>query len=347
MAVIKADAYGHGATPIANVLLQEGFTHFMVATLSEAMRLRTNGLKAPILVGTPPLPANLPLYSAQEFHVSVSTPEAGHAIIAAGRQGLPLNVHIKLDTGMGRLGLSIQEAAHIAQAIQPIASIELTGIWTHLATASDEDTAYAREQVHAFYAFVDRQESFHGITHVGNSSSLLHPAGYLPKTPRSMYRVGGALLGMSAQVRHLQGTGIAPILTFTAWVLAVKNLEAGDSVSYGRTWKAAQATRIAVIGAGYADGYPGTLFPGTGKHPAAVAINGDPYPVIGNVCMDMFMVEMTHVPPGSHVKAGDEVILFGKGGPDIQTVALQAGRKPYEICCGLSQRVPRIYQDYR
>ena len=341
MAVVKANAYGHGVLEVTRVLLEERYNYFLVATLPEALHLRANGVDANILVSMPPLPGNLTVYSAEQLDVSVSTQEVFDAIEAAGESGLPLRVHVKIDTGMSRLGLSPTFIHTYIKRIAAHPSIQVRGIWTHLATAGEADTSFAKQQIREAQALLNRLPGFDGYFHVGNSSSLLHNSSYLPPQPESMYRIGGALLGMTSFRAQAQMLGIHTLLTFKSYVLTVKEIRAGETVSYGRTWTATKKTRIAVIGAGYGDGYPGTTFPGSGTSvdTPRVKIKGHYVPIVGRVCMDMFMVDVGELA----IEPGDEVILFGKGGPEIQEVAQHANRKAYEICCGISHRVVRCY----
>ena len=344
MAVVKSNAYGHGVLPVVQTLLNEGYNQFMVATLSEALHLRACNIHAPILVAMPPLGANLPLYAQENLLVSVSSEEVCREVLEYARGGgSPIKVHVKLDTGMHRLGLSEQAAFVFMDAIGRYPHINVQGIWTHLATAGASNTTYARKQISSVQTFLNSLNAFDGIVHIGNSSSLIHEQGYLPPMQNTMYRVGGGLLGISALPDRARQIGLQPIMTLKSHVLAVKPIAAGDSVSYGRNWIAPADTRIAVVGSGYADGYPCTPPKKAKASSRYVVIHGRRYPVIGSVCMDMFMVDLgltaQHIP----VQPGDEVILFGSGGPHISEVARETGKKAYEISCSISQRVVRDY----
>ncbi|MBX2820049.1 MAG: alanine racemase [Rhodothermaceae bacterium] len=343
MAVVKANAYGHGAIPVAKTLLEEGFNSFLVATLSEALFLRENGIHAPILIAMPPLGANLPVYTREHFMVSVSSDEVCEEVLAYAETGQKLQLHVKLDTGMNRLGLSPDRAHSFISQIMHHPSLELQGIWTHLATAGQEDTAFARQQISSARAFTNQIHGFSGSFHVGNSSSLIHPDHYLDSKERTMYRVGGGLLGISAMPQRAREIGLVPIMTLKSHVLTVKSVSAGESVSYGRRWTAPKDTRIAVVGAGYADGYPSTCLQDESIPKRQVTIRGRRYPVVGSICMDMFMVDLGSEPAEATIKSGDEVILFGAGGPNIDELAQLTGRKAYEISCSISQRVVRTY----
>jgi len=343
MAVVKANAYGHGAAPIAKTLLEEGFKSFMVASLSEALFLRESGIRAPILIAMPPLGANLPVYTRENFMVSVSSEEVCEEVLGYAKTGRKLHLHVKVDTGMNRLGLSPDRARAFISQLDQYPLLELQGIWTHLATAGHKDTAFARQQISSARAFTNQIEGFSGYFHVGNSSSLIHPDHYLDPTERNMYRVGGGLLGISAMPKRAREVGLVPIMTLKSHVLTVKSVSAGETVSYGRRWTAPRDTRIAVVGAGYADGYPSTYLKGESISELQVAIQGRRYPVAGSICMDMFMVDLGNEPAELSIKSGEEVILFGEGGPNIDELAQLTGRKAYEISCSISQRVVRTY----
>lgn len=342
MGVVKANAYGHGAVPVARVLLDAGIRHFMVATMPEAIQLREHGIEAPILVGTPPLAGNLKYYSEQNFHVSISSAESASAVLSFAAAGHPLSVHVKIDTGMNRLGLREHEAGRVLTALREIAHFDLYGIWTHLATASVSDTQFARQQLQQLYSVAECQPSFQGYIHAGNSGALLHPETYAPRTDRSLFRLGGSLLGISSIPAETPPPVPLPIMTMISRVLAVKPIRRGETVSYGRTWEAPCDTFIATVGAGYGDGYPGTHRVDGSEEISGVSVHGYRFPVVGKVCMDMLMIDLGPTPPAP-VEAGDPAVLFGRDGPPLRELARGTDRKAYEICCGISNRVPRIY----
>lgn len=341
MAVVKANAYGHGVIEVAKTLHDVGYNQFMVATLSEALHLRKHGINDPILVAMPSLEPNLPVYTQENLLVSVSNSEVCSAILGYAPQKQKLSVHIKVDTGMHRLGLTTPEAQSFIRAIAAYPNIELQGIWTHLATAGAKDTSFAKKQISIARSLLEGVPEFNGVFHVGNSSSLLHQERYLIPSENSMYRVGGGLLGISALPERAQEIGLKTIMTLKSHVLSTKFLAAGETVSYGRRWAASRDTTIAIVGAGYADGYPCTL--PNAQTQRIVSINGEFYPVIGSICMDMFMIELGANEKPPLVQTGDEVILFGNGGPSINDIARESGKKAYEISCSISQRVVRKY----
>ncbi len=337
MGVVKADAYGHGAVPVARVLREEGVRHFAVATVPEGMALRRAGLDEPILVLSAPLPAYLPAYVRHRLDVTVPSRAVAEAVAAAARQAGPLRAHVKVDTGMGRLGLPPEEAEAVVRLLEAAPGVTLAGLETHLATATDEADAFALEQLERFEPLRKTLGEAFEHVHVAHSGALFH----LPQSlafDRALARVGIALYGLTTAPPR---AGLRPLMRLTSRVVQVKTVAAGTTLSYRRTWRAARRSRIATVGAGYADGYPRLL-----SNRAEVGLRGRRYAVAGLVCMDMFMVNLgAPGGPGDAVGEGDEVVLFGAGGPTTFEVAQWAETITYEICCGISARVPRRYVD--
>ena len=335
MAVVKADAYGHGMTAMVPHMLSAGLNHFMVATLDEAIKLRETAPTATILVASPPHPGNLPIYEALNLHVSITSPPIAAQVLAS--QAIrKLSVHVKVDTGMNRLGLSQAVAPQTIAALLDSPRIEVAGIWSHLATAGDRDKTFACRQIEAAYAVLDAFPSFDGYFHAGNSGTLLNLRDQIGRHHKELVRLGGALLGIPASQRLARAFGLSPIMSLKSRVIHLNNLQPGDAVSYGKTWTASRATRIAVIGAGYADGYPSAL-----SNQGSVRIGNGTYPIVGRVCMDMFMVDLG--PGNDAVQPGDEVMLFGPDHTTMYDLADTAGLVHYEICCRIPMRVPRTY----
>ena len=339
MAVVKADAYGHGAGPVAAALAREGVGWFMVASLSEGFRLRDHGIASPILVAAPPHPAHLSFYRDHDFHVSAASTEAVEALLHEPRRGKPLVVHVKIDTGMNRLGLTPDEAMTAIPSLLEHPGLQVEGVWTHLATAAHHDHRFAIRQIHSARSVYAVYQERIPLFHAGNSSALLNLPAETIRRENELIRVGGSLLGISAVPDAAEKAGLQPVLTLKTRVLQVKTVRKGDSVSYGRSWIAPSDRRIATLGAGYADGYPGRLF---GQ--AHVRIGAHTFPVVGQVCMDMLMVDLG----GPDAEAGriaphDEAVLFGAAHPVLHHLAACSKKKAYEICCSIAERVPRIY----
>ncbi|MEM6646728.1 MAG: alanine racemase [Bacteroidota bacterium] len=338
MAVIKADAYGHGAVRAARALLEAGVTQFAVATLPEAIALREAGIGEPVLIFGAPLAEMLPAYAEYHIGVTISSPHIAEAVARHARAGHRFQAHLKLDTGMRRIGLEADEIAATVSLLETTPDVDIASIWTHLATVQD---AFVEDQVDRFIGLLEQHRLTERYTHVLNSSALLWKPTLADRFPQRMVRSGLALFGLHKALAYLPDVHLRPVMRLTSRVSHLKTVAAGESVSYDRRWRAAQPTRVATVAAGYADGYPRAL-----TNCGFVGIRGQRYPVIGTVCMDMFMVDLGPADhTGDAVQLGDEVVLFGSGGPSGMEVAAWAGTIPYEICCRVSQRVPRFYDD--
>lgn len=337
MAVVKADAYGHCAEQLAVWLDKQGVTQYMVASLDEALQLRGLLPEAHILVASPPAALNLPVYAEYKLDVSVSAPDVAAQVLQAGQQGLQLGVHVKVETGMNRLGINTSLAPAVIRSLLDSPNLTVKGIFSHFASSGAPDKAVALQQIQRANEVLDQFPDFEGYFHIGNSGALLNLREHIGKHKKEFIRLGGALVGIPSEPALAKTIGLKPAMTLKSSVIQIKQLNAGDAVSYGHTWHTMQDTQIAIIGAGYADGYPSGL---SGK--ASVMINNHPYPVVGRVCMDMFMVDLGAA--NRQVQVGDEVILFGDplaGAPDVYDLANLAGMIHYEICCGIPKRVPR------
>lgn len=345
MAVVKADAYGHGAERVASVLREEGVRHFAVARVPEAVALRQTGFEERLLVLEAPLPGHLPAYAEYDLEVTIPSRAVAEAAIEVTRTAGPLRVHVKTDTGMGRLGMSPAELPTVVDLLQKEPRITLASLWTHLATADEpgEGLTFAREQLSRFREVLRKVEGAAERVHVANTGALLTLGESLRAFRPSLVRAGIGLYGLASIEPLAREAGLRPAMRFTSRVTHLKTLAAGETVSYGRTWRAEEPTRVATVGAGYADGYFHYL-----SNRAEVGIGGHRFPVIGSVCMDMFMVNLGpsgETGPGAEVEIGDEVVLFGPGGPSAFEVACWAETIPYEVCCAVSKRVPRYYRD--
>ncbi len=345
MAVVKADAYGHGAERVVQVLREEGVRHFAVARVPEALALRRAGLDAPILVFEAPLPAHLPAYAQYRLDVTVPSPAVAEAVAGTARAEGPMRAHVKIDTGMGRLGLAPAALPAVLRRLGKTPGVEVAGIWTHLATAgAPEGASFMQTQIERFHTALRRVENALEETgaclHVANTGALLTQPNLLHPFHPALVRVGLGLYGLGPTEALAAEAGLRPVMRLTSRVTHLKTIGAGATVSYGRTWRAERPTRIATVGAGYADGYPRLL-----SNRAEVGIRGHRFRVAGTVCMDMLMVDLGPPDasgPGRSVAVGDEVVLFGEGGPSAYEVASWAETIPYEICCAVSPRVPRV-----
>ena len=340
MAVVKADAYGHGAIPVARWLEAEGVNAFAVACLEEAAELRQAGVRAPILI----LGVTLPRYAGEllawDAAQAVGDLETGRALSAAAvAAGRTLTIHVKADTGMSRLGFLCDEA-HLDHAAEEIAALcalpglRAEGIFTHFSDA-DGCEAYTMRQFTRFLDLLDKL-SARGVTfeirHCAASAAMLN----YPCTHLDMVRPGIALYGHYPAPGMEYTCPLLPVMTLKTRVAAVRDLPAGTCVSYGRTATLARDSRLAVLPVGYGDGYF-RLF----SNGQPVAIRGKKAPVVGRVCMDLTMVDVTDIPG---VIPGDEAVLYGDAAP-VEDGADRAGTIQYELLCDVSPRVPRVYLD--
>ncbi len=345
-AVVKADAYGHGDTVVAQTLEKEGAKAFAVSCLAEGLRLRRAGVSHPILILGHTQPSQAQLLIQNNLCQTVYSAEYAAALNEAANQiGQTLHCHLKIDTGMGRLGFCVRSEQDIPRFMQEVvpclclSNLCFEGAFIHFAVADSiepEDIAYTNKQHSLFLQAIGalKQQGFSfKIFHCCNSAaSFLHPDWRM-----DWIRPGIILYGHQPS-EQAQLEGLMPALSFRTVVTQVKQLFAGQSVSYGRIFTAKQTMTVATLAAGYADGYPRQL-----SECGVVSIHGVACPVIGRVCMDQMLVDVSAVP---QVVRGDEAILFGAGG--IQTVEQAAAlcqTIPYELLCRISRRVPRLYVD--
>ena len=344
MAIVKSNAYGHGAVPVVRTLHEAGVRHFAVARVAEAVELREAGLTAPVLVLAAPLPAHLPRYAAYSLDVTIPSREIAEAAIAVASPERPLRVHLKVETGMGRIGLRPENVADTLARLRRAPGIRLAGLWTHFATASTPDDAFARQQLERFETLIESLGPLDDIAHIhaANSGALFFLKRSFRAFDASLVRAGITLYGVTRIPNQAEGVGLLPALTLRAQVTHTKIVAAGTSVSYGRTWTAPHRTRIATLGVGYGDGYPRVL-----SNRGEVGFGKHRYPVAGTVCMDMMMIDLG--PPGTQaseaISVGDWVTLYGPDGPSVVDVAQRADTIPYELCCSIAPRVPRRYVD--
>ena len=340
MGVVKADAYGHGALRVAEVLHDEGVRHFAVARLSEGIALRNAGLESPTLVLGAPLSHQLGAYADYDLDVTVSSPAVADAVAAAASSRAPLRAHVKVDTGMGRIGVAPDDAPPLVDRLCRADGVTLAGLWTHLATADADDSSFAHQQLDRFDDVRRQLDDTASCIHVANSSALITLSDRLSSMAPALVRVGIMLYGLADRADFAAKLNLRPVMELTAQVTHVKTVSAGTTISYGRTWTAKRRTRIATIGIGYGDGYLRRC-----SNRAAVRLHGQRVPIVGSVCMDMLMVDLG--PPGTtpDVSPGDTAVLFGPDGPSALEVADWADTIPYEVCCRVDDRVPRRYND--
>ncbi len=340
-AVVKANAYGHGAPPVARALESEGATWFAVSNAAEGAELRRAGIRGRILVMGGFVPGEMDAFFEHSLTPAVHSIECLLDLEQrAAAVGRPLPVHFKLDTGMGRLG-SREPITDIAQAAARLRRIRIEGVMSHLASAADFESGRNEEQFGAF------ERAIEALRAAGFSPSIVHLASSAPvcfgiaRALHQMVRVGLSLYGYAPEPRGaappLQ-VSLRPALGWKARIVEVKAIPAGAPVGYNARWRAARDSRIAVVAAGYADGIPHTLA-GRGRVVAA----GRPAPIVGAVSMDVITVDVTDCP---RLTRGDAVTLIGEEGAarhDAADFAREAGVIPYVILCGIGNRVQRVY----
>ena len=343
MAMVKADAYGHGAVHVAQHLSALGADYFGVSSIDEAMQLREGGLDAPVLVlGYTPAEFLQTLAENNITQTIYDVEQAGQFSRQAKQLGVTLKVHLKVDTGMARLGLvagqgNIEQTARQLWQIYRLPGLEVEGIFTHFACADDMESDYTQQQFEIFNKVISALEQMGArlpIKHCANSAATISN----PETHLDMVRVGLCLYGLYPNGQPVGSVALQPAMQVKCIISQIKWLEADNSVSYGRTYKTDKSTKLAVIPIGYADGYSRAL-----SNRARVLVDGEYANVVGRVCMDMCCVDVSQI---ENIKTGDQVTIFGTSGDKfipVDEIANILGTISYEICCIIAKRVPRLY----
>ena len=353
MAVVKADGYGHGATQVARVALDCGAAFLAVARFDEAVRLREDGITAPILLFGYCMPAYAAYMADNNIRAAVNSVDAAKRLSAAAEQaGKTVKVHIKIDTGMGRLGVLADElvlddtaakAADTAENVLTVASlpgIDVEGIFTHFANADTKDKTHARWQFAHFKGLLEnlQQQGFQApYRHAANSAATIE----LPETHLDLVRPGISQYGLwpSDEVDK-RLIDLKPVMTIKSTVIQIKAVGQDFAVSYGSTYRTPGPTRIATVPIGYADGFDRVLS-STGH----MLVKGMRAPIIGRVCMDLTMIDVGHIPD---IALEDEVVVLGRQGNEeisADEIAAHVGTINYEIVSSLTSRVDKIYVD--
>ncbi|MBN2469614.1 MAG: alanine racemase [Anaerolineae bacterium] len=339
MAVVKANAYGHGALPVALAALHGGAERLAVARVEEGLQLRAAGVSAPVLVMGYTPPAVMAAAIQARLTVTITEYDVLQAVAeAAQRQAATARVHVKLDTGMGRFGLLPEEAVSFLQRAAETPGVMLEGVFTHFAAADALDKAYTQAQFAVFQevlALAEKAGLAIPLRHVANSAATLD----LPAMHLDAVRPGIAIYGLHPSDESRPPFTLKPALALKSRVARVRTLPQGASISYGRTYITPRAMPVALIPVGYGDGYPRLL-----SSRGAVLINGRHCPILGRVCMDQFVVDITHA---GAVRVGDEVVVIGAQGEariPAEEVARLAQTINYEITTGLTARPPRWYR---
>lgn len=340
--VIKTDGYGHGAVPIGRELERLSYVSgYAVATAEEAFILRKAGLKKMILILGYSFPYSYEEMIRQEIRPAVFRPDSVKELAACARRiGKDVCVHVKVDTGMTRVGIRPDESGlRFVEQLISMEGIRVEGIFTHFARADEMDKTSASKQLARFLSFIEQIETGLGyhipVRHCSNSAGIVE----LPEANLDAVRAGITLYGLwpSSEVSRTI-VSLRPVLSLKSHVVYVKEVEAGVPISYGGTYITHDKTLVATIPVGYGDGYPRSLS-GIGY----VLIKGRKAPILGRVCMDQFMVDVSHIPD---VEPGDEVTLIGKDKEEEITMEMLgdlSGRFNYELACDLGKRIPRVY----
>ncbi|OPJ65101.1 alanine racemase [Clostridium oryzae] len=341
VAVVKANAYGHGAVQMASVFLKNGATRLAVAIISEAIELRQANITAPIMIlGYTPL----------EYAEELARYEIGTAVYSydyalelskrAKNYGMNIKIHIALDTGMGRIGFLMDEkSVEDVYKISKLPNLVIESIFSHFSTSDEKDKTYSMEQFKRFNNFCDKLNKLgvdYGVRNIANSGAIID----MPDTHLDMCRAGIILYGYlpSNEVKQHE-LDIKPVMSVKAKIVNIKRVPAGESISYGRQYRTERESIIATLPIGYADGFTRLLF-----NKAKVIVKGRLAPVVGRICMDMCMIDVTDIP---EVAAGDEVVIMGSQGENSITADTYAdllGTINYEVLCGVGMRIPRIYK---
>ena len=337
LSIVKANAYGHGAVECARALIEAGSDGFGVATVEEAVELRDAGVRAPLLVLTAVCPEQLDEFLRYDLTPAISDVATLAAIdkLAAGKRGGPLDFHLKVDTGMGRLGLLHADIEHWLPEILKLKALRLEGIFSQLAHA-EGDADYSKAQVKNFNAVVERLRAAGfspPLLHLANSAGVIG----VQAAHGTLVRPGIMLYGCYPAPEMARQVELKPVLAWHTRIMQVKELPARASVGYGRTFTAKKKSRIAALPVGYADGYHRLL-----SNRGAVLVRGKRAPIAGRVSMDLTMIDVTDI---AGVAQGDEVVLIGRQGAEniyADEVAGWAETISYEVLTSVSARVPRV-----
>ena len=340
IAVVKADAYGHGAVPVARALCQAGVQRLGVATVEEGLALRQAGLNAPILVLGAVLPDQVEESAANKLTPVLHDRESLAQVAAwAERRQVRMAVHVKIDTGMGRLGFRLEDLQAVADHPAWKGPLQLEGVMGHLADADGGNPSFTNTQLKKFQRAVGALRA-RGVeaplVHIANSAAIIR----FPASHFTAVRPGIMLYGYHTLPARVSAPDLKPVLSLTVPIVYIHVIKKGESVSYNRTFVAKRRSRIAVLPLGYADGYSRSL-----SNRGSVLIGGTRAPVVGRVCMDMTMVDVTNIP---QTRLGMEATVIGRQGKlEITAADVAAWQKtnPYEVLCGLGPRVRRVYRE--
>jgi len=339
LSVVKARAYGHGAVEVSKRLLRLGADMLGVALVEEGRELREAGIDAPVLVMGATFPEQAEEMVSQKLTPAIFSLSVAQALSeAAYKRRTTINVHVKIDSGMGRIGIAPEDAPELIATLQKLRNISVQGLMTHFADADLQDKQFASKQMDRFEALLKALEAKKikvPVRHAANSAAVLdfHRAFF------TMVRPGLMLYGYNPLEEGALGADLRPVLSLVTRIAFIKKVPTGVPISYGRTFTTKRESAIATLPIGYADGYGRGL-----SNKGEALVRGMRVPVVGRVCMDMCMIDVTDVPDA---REGDDVVLIGSQGSERITaddIAAKIGTIAYEVLCGISSRVPRIYQ---
>ena len=341
---VKADGYGHGAVGISETAAAAGVDFLAVAAVSEAEELRENGITIPVIVLSPILPEETDTLISLKLDAVVSTSDEIEMLSAALKQE-KLAIHLKIDTGMGRIGCPAEKALDLARMITATPGMKLTGVLTHFPVSDSgdkDDIEYTKNQIRVFSEIIGNLRTAGiepGIVHAANSGAILNfPESHFDMVRPGILAYGYLPGGKSGLIRELADNLIPkPVMSLESRLMHIKKVPAGTDISYGRRYRTSKETWIGTIPIGYADGYTRLL-----TNRARILIKGELYPVAGTICMDQLMVDLG---PDLKAELYDKAVLFGseEGAQTAEDLTAITGTIPYELLCGISKRVPRIF----
>jgi len=334
--VVKADAYGHGSIAVSKALEAKGVSKLAVATVAEAVTLRMAGIESDLIVFAPPMPDRVHSYA--DFNLQAVV-ESRSTLEILEKAQIEVQCHVKVDTGMGRLGQGPEASVELIRAVENGAKTKLASVWTHFARADESDQPFTTVQFDRFTDLIKALGGAPAPLHSAASASTYTFPPSIDPSLMSMARIGIALYGLLDLPSERPPKGLQPVMEFVSKVCAIKTVPEGTPISYGARWISPSVRRIATVSAGYADGVSRLL-----SREGIVRIGQITYPIVGTVCMDMFMVDLGNpLEMDSEVVIGDDVTIFGKNSPTCFEVADLCSSITYVQVCSVSSRVPRNY----
>ena len=350
MAVIKADAYGHGALPCAKAAIESGVGYLGAGVIEEGIELRKNGIRGPVLILGGIFPDEVADLVHHNLSTMLYTSQLAEALSKEGKkQGKTVNIHIKVDTGMNRLGVLPENLLALTEKICSLPNLKIEALSTHFSSADDENLSITNQQIELFKKALNKLKNagiIPPLTHLANTSALFR----FPESHSKMVRPGLILYGALpspilnpvvqnfCQNENLEN--FEPVMQWKSRIILLKSVQKGQALSYSRKYFTQKDSHIATLPIGYADGLPRRL-----SNNMEVLVKGKRVPQVGTICMDMSLIDVSEVPD---VQIGDEVVIFGKQGEEViqvEELAQKANTIPYEILCNVGKRVPRTYQN--